>query len=164
MIHGYDDQGSRFDAKGNFTNWWTDKDRQGFEERTGKLVAQFDGYVAIEDLHVNGTLTLGENIADLGGLAVAYSALQAALAEPGASREAIDGHTPEQRFFYNWATVWRRNYKPEELTVRLTTDSHAPASFRAIGAPSNMPEFAAAFGCQDGDPMVRPAAERVAIW
>ena len=164
MIHGYDDQGSRFDAKGNFTNWWTDKDRQGFEERTGKLVTQFDGYVAIEDLHVNGTLTLGENIADLGGLAVAYSALQAALAEPGASREAIDGHSPEQRFFYNWATVWRRNYKPEELKLRLTTDSHAPATFRAIGAPSNMPEFAAAFGCKDGDPMVRPAAERVAIW
>ena len=164
MIHGYDDQGSRFDARGNFVNWWTDKDRQGFEARTAKLVAQFDGYVAIDDLHVNGTLTLGENIADLGGLAVAYSALQAALAEPGASRAAIEGHTPEQRFFYNWATVWRLSYKPEDLKVRLTTDSHAPATFRAIGAPSNMPEYAAAFGCKDGDPMVRPAADRVAIW
>jgi putative endopeptidase len=164
MIHGYDDQGSRFDAKGNFANWWTDKDRQGFEQRTGRLVAQFDGYVAIDDLHVNGTLTLGENIADLGGLAVAYSALQAALAEPGASRAPIDGHTPEQRFFYNWATVWRRNYQPEELKVRLSTDPHAPARFRAIGAPSNMPEFAAAFGCKDGDPMLRAAAARVAIW
>ncbi|MDY0021539.1 M13 family metallopeptidase [Arenimonas caeni] len=162
MIHGYDDQGSRFGASGNFENWWSDKDKAGFEERTGKLVAQFDEYVAIDDLHVNGKLTLGENIADLGGLAVAYDALQRELATKKVGE--IDGYTQDQRFFMNWATVWRRNFKPEELKVRLQTDPHAPARFRAIGAPSNLPTFAAAFGCQAGDPMVRPADKQVAIW
>jgi len=162
MIHGYDDQGSRFGPSGNFENWWSDKDKTGFEERTGKLVAQFDGYESIDGLHVNGKLTLGENIADLGGLAVAYDALQRELVNKRVAE--IDGYTQDQRFYMNWATVWRRNFKPEELKVRLTTDPHAPARFRAIGAPSNQPAFAQAFGCQDGDAMVRPADTRVAIW
>ncbi|KFN50971.1 hypothetical protein N790_14930 [Arenimonas malthae CC-JY-1] len=162
MIHGYDDQGSRFGASGNFENWWSDKDKTGFEERTGKLVAQFDGYESIDGLHVNGKLTLGENIADLGGLAVAYDALQRELSTKKVAE--IDGYTQDQRFFMNWATVWRRNFKPEELKVRLQTDPHAPARFRAIGAPSNLPVFAAAFGCKEGDAMVRPADAQVAIW
>ena len=162
MIHGYDDQGSRFGASGNFENWWSDKDKTGFEERTGKLVAQFDGYESIDGLHVNGKLTLGENIADLGGLAVAFDALQRELATKKVAE--IDGYTQDQRFFMNWATVWRRNFKPEELKVRLQTDPHAPARFRAIGAPSNLPVFAAAFGCKEGDAMVRPADTQVAIW
>ncbi|MBW8312670.1 MAG: hypothetical protein K0M64_11635 [Rhizobium sp.] len=162
MIHGYDDQGSRFGASGNFENWWSDKDKTGFEERTGKLVAQFDGYESIEGLHVNGKLTLGENIADLGGLAVAFDALQRELATKKVAE--IDGYTQDQRFFMNWATVWRRNFKPEELKVRLQTDPHAPARFRAIGTPSNMPAYAAAFGCKEGDAMVRPADTQVAIW
>ncbi len=164
IIHGYDDQGSRFDAKGTFSDWWTAADRKGFEDRTGKLIAQFDGYESIEGIHVNGKLTLGENIADLGGLAVAYDALQAALASDPASNREIDGHTQAQRFFMNWAVVWRRNFKPEELKVRLTTDPHAPANFRAIGAPSNLPAFAEAFGCQSGDAMVREGDSRVVIW
>jgi putative endopeptidase len=164
IIHGYDDQGSRFDAKGSFANWWTDADRQGFESRTGKLVEQFDAYESIEGIHVNGKLTLGENIADLGGLAIAYDALQAALAADPSSNRDIDGYTQAQRFFLNWAVVWRRNFKPEELKVRLTTDPHAPANFRAIGAPSNMPLFAEAFGCKPGDPMVREGERQVVIW
>ncbi|MCB1555340.1 MAG: peptidase [Xanthomonadales bacterium] len=164
MIHGYDDQGSRFDAHGNFENWWSDKDRQGFEALTGKLVEQFNGYESIEGLHVNGNLTLGENIADLGGLAVAHSALRAALAANPDLDKPVDGFTQEQRFFLNWGTVWRRNFKDEELKVRLQTDPHAPANFRAIGAPSNMGEFAAAFECKSGDPMVRDGDARIAIW
>ena len=162
MIHGYDDQGSRFDAKGNFANWWSNKDKTGFEQRTRQLVEQFNGYESIEGLHVDGTLTLGENIADLGGLAGAYDALQRELTNKRVGE--IDGYGPDQRFFMNWATVWRRNFKPEELKVRLTTDSHAPANFRAIGAPSNLPAFAQAFGCKESDPMVRSGLARIAIW
>ena len=164
MTHGYDDQGSRFDAQGNFANWWTKADSKGFAERTGKLVEQFNGYQSIDGIHVNGRLTLGENIADLGGLSVAYDALQKALADqPEANRE-VDGYSQAQRFFLNWSVVWRRNFKPEELKVRLTTDPHAPANFRAIGTPSNTPAFAAAFGCKAGDAMVRSSDQRVVIW
>ncbi|MFY2764107.1 M13 family metallopeptidase [Arenimonas sp. MALMAid1274] len=162
MIHGYDDQGSRFGPTGNFENWWSDKDKAGFEELTGKLVAQFNGYHSIDGETVNGKLTLGENIADLGGLAVAYDALQRELENKRVGE--IEGYGPNQRFFMNWATVWRVNYKPEELKVRLQTDSHAPANFRAIGAPSNLPAFADAFGCKAGDAMVRADDVKVAIW
>jgi putative endopeptidase len=165
MLHGYDDQGSQFDATGNFNNWWTKADRDGFESRTAKLVKQFDDYVAIDGLHVKGQLTLGENIADLGGLNVAWDAYQKALADAGKSGDdKIDGYTENQRFFMNWATVWRRGFTPDELKVRLNTDPHAPANFRAIGAPSNMPAFATAFGCKAGDPMVRAEDQRVVIW
>jgi len=165
MLHGYDDQGSQFDATGNFNNWWTKADRDGFESRTAKLVKQFDDYVAIDGLHVKGQLTLGENIADLGGLNVAWDAYQKALADAGKSGDdKIDGYTENQRFFMNWATVWRRGFTPDELKVRLNTDPHAPANFRAIGAPSNMPAFATAFGCKTGDPMVRAEDQRVVIW
>ena len=165
MLHGYDDQGSQFDATGNFNNWWTKADRDGFESRTAKLVKQFDDYVAIDGLHVKGQLTLGENIADLGGLNVAWDAYQKALADAGKSGDdKIDGYTENQRFFMNWATVWRRAFTPDELKVRLNTDPHAPANFRAIGAPSNMPAFATAFGCKAGDPMVRADDQRVVIW
>jgi len=163
MIHGYDDQGSKFDAQGNFNNWWTDADRTGFEARTGKLVQQFDNYVSIDGIHVNGTLTLGENIADLGGLSTAFDAMKAAQGE-GFTDPMIDGLSQDQRFFMNWATVWRRNFKDAELKVRLNTDSHAPAPFRAIGAPSNMDNFAKAFGCKAGDAMVRPEDVKVVIW
>ena len=162
MIHGYDDQGSRFDAKGKFENWWSDKDKEGFGARTDQLVGQFDGYRSIEDLPVDGTLTLGENIADLGGLAIAYDALQRELENKRVGE--IDGYTPDQRFFQNWATVWRRGFKDEELKVRLKTDPHAPANFRAIGAPSNLPAFAAAFGCKEGDAMVRTGDDHIVIW
>ncbi|MBK9265782.1 MAG: M13 family metallopeptidase [Polyangiaceae bacterium] len=162
MLHGYDDMGSQFDAQGNNKNWWTEADMKNFKARTGKLVAQFDEYVAIDDLHVKGELTLGENIADLGGLTVAFDALNRALTNVRVAQ--IDGYSQEQRFFLNWATVWRRNYRPEELRVRLNTDPHAPARFRAIGAPSNLDAFASAFQCKPTDPMVRTGDKRLVIW
>jgi len=162
MTHGYDDQGSRFSATGNFENWWSDADSKGFAGRTDKLVKQFDAYEAVKGSMVNGKLTLGENIADLGGLATAYDAMKKATA--GTPDPMTDGMSRDQRFFANWATVWRRNFTPEELKVRLTTDSHAPANFRAIGAPSNLPAFAAAFSCKPGQPMVREGDQQIVIW
>jgi Predicted metalloendopeptidase len=162
MMHGYDDSGSQFDAKGNFDLWWTPEDRKLFEERADRLVAQFDGYEALPGRHVKGRLTLGENIGDLGGLTVAYDAMRMALSRNPDADVVVDGMTQDQRFFANWATVWRRNFTENELRVRLETDPHAPANFRANGAPSNMPAFAQAFGCKAGDPMVRE--ERVVIW
>ena len=162
MIHGYDDQGSRFGATGNFENWWSKADATGFSGRTDKLVKQFNSYEAAPGKKVNGKLTLGENIADLGGLAVAYDAMKTAT--EGKPDPKTDGLTRDQRFFMNWATVWRRNFTPEELNVRLTTDSHAPANFRAIGAPSNLPAFAQAFECKPGQPMVRQGEQQVVIW
>lgn len=168
MIHGYDDQGSRFGPTGNFENWWTPADASGFSGLTDKLVAQFNAYEAVPAADgapaktVNGKLTLGENIADLGGLAVAYDAMK--VATEGQPDPNTDGMTRDQRFFANWATVWRRNFTPEELNVRLTTDSHAPANFRAMGAPSNLPAFAAAYSCTPGQPMVREGENRIVIW
>ncbi|MBA3487590.1 MAG: peptidase [Lysobacter sp.] len=162
MIHGYDDQGSRFGATGNFENWWTEADSTGFSGRTDKLIGQFNEYEALPGKKVNGKLTLGENIADLGGLAVAYDAMKKAT--DGTPDPKTDGLTRDQRFFANWATVWRRNFTEQELTVRLATDSHAPANFRAMGAPSNLPSFAAAFSCKPGQPMVREGDSQVVIW
>ncbi|PTT61258.1 M13-type metalloendopeptidase [Stenotrophomonas sp. HMWF003] len=164
MMHGYDDSGSQFAANGNFDNWWTDSDRKAFTGRTDQLVAQFDGYESLPGVNVKGKLTLGENIGDLGGLTVAYDALQMALKEDPKANVAVDGHSQDQRFFMNWATVWRRNFNEGELRVRLNTDPHAPANFRANGAPSNMPAYAKAFECKAGDAMVRADDKRVAIW
>ncbi len=162
FMHGFDDQGSKFAANGNMENWWTDEDRQRFEERTRKLVDQFSGFVAVDDLHVNGELTLGENIGDLAGLTMAYHALQRALEKnhPG----EIDGFTPEQRFFLAWAQAWRRNYRDEALTLQVNTDPHSPGKFRVIGPLANMPEFAAAFECEEGTAMVRAGGARADIW
>lgn len=162
MIHGYDDQGSRFGPTGNFENWWSETDSKGFASLTSKLIAQFDGYEAAPGKMVNGNLTLGENIADLGGLAVAYDALQRASA--GKPDPKVDGIDRDQRFFLNWGTVWRRNFTPKELEVRLVTDPHAPANFRAVGSPSNHPAFAKAFTCKAGDPMFRDGEKRIVIW
>ncbi len=163
--HGFDDQGSQFDAQGNNTNWWTDADRKAFEARTKKLVEQFNAYEPLPGKHVNGQLTLGENIADLGGTAIAYDALQTALKKnPAEASEKIDGYTEDQRFFLNWARVWRGNTRDKRLEVSLNTDPHSPTAFRAIGAPSNMPAFAKAFDCKSGDAMVRDGDTQVKIW
>lgn len=162
MSHGYDDQGSRFGPTGKFENWWTEADAAAFKERTGKLIAQFDGYKLPDGRALNGTHTLGENIGDLGGLAMAYDAMKKAT--EGTPDPMTDGLTRDQRFFLNWATVWRRNFTPEEVSKRLVTDEHALAEFRAIGAPSNLPAFAAAFNCKAGDPMVRDGDHQVVIW
>ena len=166
--HGFDDQGSQFDGFGNKNNWWTKQDEAQFKARTGKLVAQFDAYTPIKDkpdLHVNGKLTLGENIADLGGLNVAYDALQSALKKnPAEAGKKIDGYTEDQRFFLNWARVWRGSMREKTAMLRLNIDPHSPMALRAIGAPSNMPAFASAFQCKAGDAMVRPEDTRVKIW
>jgi len=162
LMHGFDDEGSKFDEKGNYNDWWTAEDRSQFEARTAKLVEQYDGYVAVDTLHVNGKLTLGENIADLGGVIISYAALQKAL--EGKPKEKIDGFTPEQRFFLSWAQAWRANMRPEALKVQVNTDPHSPSRFRANGPLSDLIEFREAFGCQDGDPMVRNGDQRVVIW
>ncbi|WND82254.1 M13-type metalloendopeptidase [Lysobacter capsici] len=162
MTHGYDDQGSRFGPTGNMEVWWAPSDAKAFSGLTDKLIKQFDGYEAAPGAHVSGKHTLGENIADLGGLATAYDAMKKAAGDTPDPK--TDGFTREQRFFLNWGTVWRRNFTPEELKVRLQTDEHAPANFRAIGAPSNLPAFAAAFSCKPGQPMVREGDKQVVIW
>ena len=143
-------------------NWWTDEDRAQFDERTAKLVTQYGGFVAIDDLHVNGELTLGENIGDLAGTTMAYYALQNALrnADPG----NVDGFTPNQRFFLSWAQSWRRNQRPEDTRLQVNIDPHSPSRFRTNGPLANMPEFASAFGCQAGDPMVQSSDDRADIW
>ena len=165
MGHGYDDQGSKFDAQGNNVNWWTDEDRKAFEARTDLLADQFNHYEALPGKFVNGKLTMGENIGDLGGLNAAYDALQMALKRnPAEAKKTIDGYTEDQRFFLNWGRVWRGSIRPEAQLTLLNTDPHAPAQFRAIGAPSNMPAFAQAFQCKAGDAMVRSADKQVKIW
>ena len=163
MTHGFDDQGSQFDAQGNLRNWWSASDLEKFKRGTGLVSSQFDAYTVLDSVHVNGKLTLGENIADLGGLSIAYAALEKALTEKGRP-PLIDGFTPEQRFFLAWAQIWRQNITPEAQRVRINTDSHSPGQWRANGPVSNMPEFAAAFGCKPGDPMVRDETVRPVIW
>jgi putative endopeptidase len=163
--HGYDDQGSKFDQDGNNNNWWSDEDRSKFEARTQKLTDQFNAYEPLPGKHVNGKLTLGENTADLGGLNAAYDALQLALKKnPQEAKTKIDGYNEDQRFFIAFARVWSGNILPKAQEVRLNTDPHAPAKYRAIAAPSNMPVFARTFGCKAGDPMVRDDELRVTIW
>jgi putative endopeptidase len=163
MTHGFDDQGSQFDAQGNLRNWWSAGDLEKFKRGTGLVASQFDAYTVLDSVHVNGKLTLGENLADLGGLSISYAALEKALAEKGRPPN-IDGFTPEQRFFLAFAQIWRSNTTPEAARLRINTDPHSPGEWRTNGPMSNMPEFAAAFGCKPGDPMVRPDAVRPVIW
>ena len=162
LTHGFDDEGSKYDAEGNLKEWWTAGTRKLFEERVAVLQSQYDAYIAIDSLHVSGKLTSGENIADLGGLAIAYTALQHVL-DKQPNIQKIDGFTPAQRFFLSWAQVWRRNYRDEALRLQVRTDPHSPAMFRANGPLTNLQEFFDAFGCTGGA-MVRPLGERAVIW
>jgi putative endopeptidase len=165
MTHGFDDQGRKFDGQGNMKNWWTKEDEQRFQDRSKKIVEQFNGYVAVDDLHVNGELTEGENIADLGGVKIAYTAFQKALQRKPAERNRkIDGLTPQQRFFISFAQIWRANVRPEALRLLVKTNPHSPPKFRVLGPLSNLPEFAQAFHIPENSPMMRPAADRVNIW
>ncbi len=160
--HGFDDQGSKYDAKGNLSSWWTEQDRKLFEERTQKLVDQFNQFRVVDSVFVNGQLTLGENIADLAGLTVAYEAYQ--LRMKGKKREIINGFTPEQRFFIGYAQVWCSHARPEFLRNQVLTDPHSPAQFRVFGPLSNMQEFYNAFNVKPGDKMWRDEKDRVKIW
>ncbi|HKP84462.1 MAG TPA: M13 family metallopeptidase [Blastocatellia bacterium] len=163
LTHGFDDQGRQFDADGNLKNWWTPDDEKNYNARAALMEQQYSGYVAIDTLRINGKLTMGENIADLGGLKIAYLALQKSL--EGKPRPAkIDGYTPEQRFFLAFAQGWRRNMRPEMVRLLIATDPHSPARFRVLGPLSNMTEFVEAFGCGSGNSIARPDALRVKIW
>jgi len=162
MTHGFDDSGARFDADGNLAMWWTPDDFKKFKERTDCVVKQFDGYEVEPGLNQNGKLVVGESVADLGGLAVAYAAYQKSLnGKPG---KVIGGFTPEQRFFLGYAQIWAQNIRPEAARLRVATDPHPLGRFRVNGPLSNMPLFAAAFKCKASDAMVRPADKRCQIW
>ncbi len=162
LSHGFDDEGRQYDAAGNLLDWWTPDDAKEFEARADRLVAQYDAYVGIDTLHVNGRLTLGENIGDLGGLVIAYHAWQRSL--KGRPSPVIDGLTGEQRFFIGHAQAWRVKMRPEAMRQLVLSNPHAPAVTRSNGPASNMDEFRRAFGCTSGDPMVRDDAHRVEIW
>ncbi|MGI8400143.1 MAG: M13 family metallopeptidase [Gemmatimonadaceae bacterium] len=163
LTHGFDDEGRHYDAGGNLRDWWVAGDSVRFNEQAQRVVDQFGGYIQVDTMHVNGKLTLGENIADYGGLLTAYDALQRALARTG-RRTTVDGYTPEQRFFIAYAQSWREHTRPEQLKTRVTVDPHAPAEWRTNGPVSNMPAFAKAFNCKPGDAMVRPLASVPQIW
>ena len=162
ISHGFDDSGRQFDGDGNLRDWWTADDGAKFKQRAGAVVKQFTGYTVLDDRHLNGELTLGENIGDLSGLAVAFKAYELSLA--GKPAAEIDGFSGEQRFFLGWAQVWRRKYRDEELLKRLLTDPHSPSEFRTNGPTSNIDAFYSAFGVKEGDRMYRPPNERVKIW
>ena len=161
ISHGFDDQGRKFDAEGNMKDWWTKDDETKYNALTDKIVEQFNEY-ALDKAHVNGKMTLGENIGDLGGLTVSYYALEKSL--EGKEKKLIDGFTPEQRFFISWAQVWRLNQSPERDLLQINTDSHSPSRFRVNGPYSNMLEFINAFGCKDSDSMMRAKDKIVTIW
>ncbi|MBW4061595.1 M13 family metallopeptidase [Candidatus Saccharibacteria bacterium] len=162
LTHGFDDEGSKFDPDGNLKSWWTEADRKAFEERAARLVAQYNSY-EVNGRHVNGELTLGENIADLGGIQVAYDALQAKLAELG-KKDKVDGLTPEQRFFAGYAISWRENIRPELSLQYLVSDPHSPDQFRTNGIVRNLDAFYDAFGVEAGDKLYLAPDERVRIW
>ncbi|HUY12261.1 MAG TPA: M13 family metallopeptidase [Terriglobia bacterium] len=163
MTHGFDDEGRQFDAKGNMVNWWTPGDLKRFQARAQCVAKQFDSFVVQDDLHENGKLVLGESIADLGGLTIAYAAFQKSLQGKPQPPE-IGSYTPDQRFFLSYAQIWAQNIRPQFARLLVSADPHPIAKFRVLGPLSNMPAFAKAFNCKPGDPMVRPAADRCQIW
>ncbi|MBR5331937.1 MAG: M13 family metallopeptidase [Muribaculaceae bacterium] len=162
MIHGFDDQGRQFDKDGNLKDWWTAEDAEAFNKLADILVAQFDSIIVLGDTHANGRFTLGENIADQGGLRVAYTAYQNSLKDK--ERVDIDGFTPEQRFYLAYANVWAGNIRDEEILSRTKTDPHSLGRWRVNGTLPNLEEFFKAFDVKEGDKMFRPASERVVIW
>lgn len=162
MTHGFDDQGAQYAADGNLKNWWTPEDEKKFKEKTNVLVKQFNAFTVLDSVHVNGELTLGENIADLGGLAIAYQAFKKT--KQGQSEEKIDGFTPDQRFFMSWAQIWRGKATKERSLQLIKIDPHSPGEWRANGPLSNFEPFYKAFNVKEGDKMYRPDAERAKIW
>lgn len=162
MSHGFDDSGRQYDGDGNLRDWWTGADAARFKALADRLVAQYDAYTVLDGEHLNGRLTLGENIGDLSGLAIAHLAYRMSLG--GREAPVIDGYTGEQRFFLGWSQGWRTKYRDENLRMRLVTDPHSPAQFRVNGVVTNLDAFYAAFGVDVGDKLYRPAADRVKIW
>jgi putative endopeptidase len=162
MTHGFDDQGRQFDGDGNLHDWWTKADADEFKKRADEVVDQYNGFVILDTLHVNGKLTLGENLADLGGLSIAYEAFKKTA--QGKSDKKIDGFTPDQRFFINWSQVWRNNILPEAAAQRILTDSHSPGMFRSNAPLMNIDAFYTAFNVKEGDKMFKPKEKRTHIW
>ena len=162
MSHGFDDQGSQYDKDGTLRNWWTAEDRKKFDAKTAALAKQFSDYTILDSIHLNGKLTLGENIGDLGGLNVAYTAFK--LTKQGQGNEKIDGFTPDQRFFLSWAQVWRGKVLPESAAQQVVVDPHSPEQYRAIGAPVNMDAWYAAFDVKPGDKLYKKPEDRIRIW
>lgn len=162
MSHGFDDNGSKYDADGTLRNWWTEEDRTKFDAKAQQLIKQFDEYTILDTIHVNGKLTIGENIGDLGGLNVAYEAFK--MTKEGQSNEKIEGFTPDQRFFLAWAQVWRGNILPQTAAQFILTDPHSPGEYRTIGAPVNMDAWYNAFSVQPGDKLYKKPEDRIKIW
>lgn len=162
ITHGFDDQGRRSDGEGNLRDWWSEVDEEQFQARAQLMIDQYSEFNPIDDLYINGALGLGENIADLGGLTVAYRAYQNSL--EGEDAPVIDGFTPEQRFFAGWGQIWRIKFRDEALRRQIVTGPHSPGKYRVLGALSNMPEFYEAFDVEPGDPMYRDEDVRVKIW
>jgi endothelin-converting enzyme/putative endopeptidase len=162
LTHGFDDEGSQFDAKGNLKQWWTKDDRTRFDSRTQCVDDQYSKYVVVDDMHINGKLTLGENVADLGGEILAYAAWKDAT--KAKNLQPVDGLTPEQRFFIGYAQWDCANDRPEELRLRTNTDPHSPAEYRINGVVVNMPEFGRAFSCKARQPMMIDLAKICRVW
>lgn len=161
LTHGFDDQGSKFDGQGNLTNWWTHSDREEFEKRTSCIADQYQQFVVVDDIHLDGRLTLGENTADNGGIRIAFAALQKSVANTNAAQKTIDGFTPEQRFFISFAQQWCANVTPERLRVTAKVDPHSPVRYRTLGTLRNYSDFAKAFACRPGQAMISADACRV---
>ena len=164
LTHGFDDRGRKFDAIGNRRDWWTAEDATRYTVKADAIAKQYEAYQPLPGVNINGRATLGENIADFGGLRVAYLGMQKAIANNTANGKRIDGLGAEQRFFINYAQSWRQNVREAELRRRLLTDSHSPAQYRVLGPLGNLPEFQQAFGCKAGDRMVRAAGDQVTVW
>jgi putative endopeptidase len=164
MTHGYDDQGRKYDADGNLNDWWTTDDAKAFDDRAQLVVDEYNAFEVLPGLHVNGKLTLGENLADLGGVNIAYEALQRSLAKDPAKRKNIDGFTPEQRFFISFAQIWRTNIRDADAQRLATVDPHSPGQFRAYGPLLNVQAFYDAFDIKPGSPIWRPPEQRAIIW
>ncbi len=162
MTHGFDDSGRQYGADGNLKDWWTSKDAEKFKEKAERVVVQYNNYTVLDSIHVNGKLTLGENLADLGGLAIAYAAFKKTA--DGQSTEKIDGFTPDQRFFLSWAQVWRINIRPETAAQFILTDPHSPGDARTVGPLVNMDAWYDAFDIQKGDKLYVPKKDRIRIW
>lgn len=162
LTHGFDDQGRQYDAQGNLRDWWTNRDADQFKSLAQQVVEQYNGFTVNDSVHVNGKLTLGENIADLGGLNIAYEAFKKT--DEGKSNKKIDGFTPDQRFFLNWAQVWRANIMPEYAGQLILTDPHSPGMYRCNAPISNMDSWYNAFDIKPGDKMYKPESGRIKIW
>jgi putative endopeptidase len=162
ISHGFDDSGSQYDKDGNLKNWWTAEDLAKFKEKSKALQAQFDAYTVLDTIHVNGKLTMGENIGDLGGLNAAYEAYK--MTAEWKAGKVVDGFTPDQRFFLAWAQVWRTTILPETAAQLILTDSHSPGEYRTIGAPVNMDAWYKAFNIQPGDKLYKKPEDRIKIW